>query len=135
MKLKLIVAALVLGSAVTYLAYAGVRKGWVYYVQVDQFAGDATYATQRVRLCGKVSPEGFAVLTGRRSAKFTLLGETKSVPVLFRGTIPDMFEPSCEAVVEGKLDAAGVFQADSLMTKCASKYEGGKMVPAPEKAQ
>jgi len=37
--------------------------------------------------------------------------------------VPDMFKSGAEIVVEGKQDAAGVFQADVLMTKCASKYE------------
>jgi hypothetical protein len=34
---KLWIAGIVLTSAVSYLAYAGARQGWVYYVSVDQF--------------------------------------------------------------------------------------------------
>ena len=34
-----------------------------------------------------------------------------------------MFKAGSEVVVEGQADAAGTFQADLMMTKCASKYE------------
>jgi cytochrome c-type biogenesis protein CcmE len=42
-----------------------------------------------------------------------------------------MFGPGKNVVVEGRRDPAGVFQADVLMTKCASKYEPG----SPHKAE
>jgi cytochrome c-type biogenesis protein CcmE len=132
---KLLVAALVLVSAVSYLAYAGARKGWVYYVQVDQFMADSQYKSQRVRLCGKVAADQLAIAPGRLGATFVILGEKERVPVNFRGAVPDLFKADCDVVAEGKLDDAGVFQADVIMTKCASKYENGKMVPAPEKGQ
>ena len=55
-----------------------------------------------------------------------LLGETKRVPVAFKGVVPDLFKAGSEVVVEGRLDQGGVFRADSVMTKCASKYESGE---------
>ena len=45
------------------------------------------------------------------------------MPVTYAGVLPDLFKPGGEVVVEGRLDAAGTFKADVLMTKCASKYE------------
>ena len=35
----------------------------------------------------------------------------------------ELFQAGAEVIVEGQQDAAGVFQADTLLTKCASKYE------------
>ena len=37
--------------------------------------------------------------------------------------VPDTFQADREVVVEGTLDESGVFRADTLLTKCASKYE------------
>jgi len=38
--------------------------------------------------------------------------------------VPDTFKPGAEVIVEGGFDSAsGVFGANSLMTKCPSKYE------------
>ena len=124
MKVKLIVAVLLVGSAVAYLAYAGVQKGWVYYLNVDQFTQDTQYHSQRVRLCGKVAEQNVIAKPAQLTASFALLGESSQVPVVYHGVIPDLFKPGCEVVVEGQLDDQGVFQSDVLMTKCASKYSG-----------
>jgi len=36
-RIKLIVAGTVIAAAVTFLAIAGVREGWVYFLPVDQY--------------------------------------------------------------------------------------------------
>ncbi len=125
MRLKLIVAAVVVGAAVTFLASASVKSGWVYYLEVDKYLAESQYRTQRVRLHGKVAEEGFAVSSSALTANFNLLGKTNKVTVAYKGVIPDMFQAGRDVVVEGKLNDAGAFQADVLLTKCASKYEAG----------
>ncbi|QNN24256.1 cytochrome c maturation protein CcmE [Planctomycetales bacterium ZRK34] len=122
-KAKITVAAVVLASALGLLAYAGVQRGWVYYMEVDGFLADASMHTQRIRLNGHVDDQDVVVESTDLKASFDLLGETGRVPVVYHGVIPAMFKPGCQVVVEGQLDEHGVFQADSLMTKCASKYQ------------
>ncbi len=119
---KLLIAGVVISVAVTLLAVAGVREGWVYYLPVDQFVSQETHRDQRVRLHGTVGQKDYEVRSTMLSAKFDLQGETRSIRVNYTGVIPDLFEPGREVVVEGRLDDAGVFEADTLMTKCASKY-------------
>jgi cytochrome c-type biogenesis protein CcmE len=48
---------------------------------------------------------------------------TATVPVVYRGSVPDLFRPGRDIVVEGRLQN-GVFVAlpGSLVTKCPSKY-------------
>ena len=124
-QVKLLVAGLILTSAIGYLAIAGVKSGWVYFVDVDKFLIDGQYRTQRVRIHGRVQKADFQVSPARLVASFRLGGESGSVPVHYRGNIPEMFGVEKNVVVEGKCDSAGVLQADVLMTKCASKYEPG----------
>jgi cytochrome c-type biogenesis protein CcmE len=121
---KLVTAGVVLVAAVGYLATAGAKSGWVYYLEVDHFLADSQYHSQRVRLHGKVASDRLEVSAAALSASFDLLGKSKSVAVQYRGGIPEMFEGGRDVVVEGQLDpATNVFRADVLMTKCASKYE------------
>jgi len=127
---KMLFGGIVVFLGVGYLAYASVKSGWVYYVDVGQFAADPAYQQQRVKLCGIVAAEGLAVNPAALSARFSVQGQGKSVPVNYHGVIPDMFAAGREVVIEGKVDSAGVFQADQMMTKCASKYEAGKTHPA-----
>jgi cytochrome c-type biogenesis protein CcmE len=127
MHIKLTFAGLVLVAGVTYLAVAGAKSGWVYHLPVDQFVTDAQYRTQRVRLCGTVEAEGLVSTPATLTASFSLKGDKQQIPVVYHGVIPEMFQAEREVVVEGRLNDAGVFQADVLMTKCASKYEDDKM--------
>jgi cytochrome c-type biogenesis protein CcmE len=56
------------------------------------------------------------------------IGGTATVPVVYTGSVPDLFNPGRDVSVRGTL-RNGVFVAerDSLVTKCPSKY-------APKKA-
>ena len=122
---KFVVAAVVLVGAFGYLALAGMQKGWVYFLDVQQYVSDPQYAHQRVRLHGKVGADAFDARVGATVAKFKLTAGEGELPVVYRGQIPDLFQAGRDVVIEGKRDAGGVFQADVLMTKCASKYETG----------
>jgi cytochrome c-type biogenesis protein CcmE len=120
---KIAFATVVFVGAISYLAFAGAKQAWVYHLTVDQFLSNPQYKMQRVRLCGTTDKDHFTATAGSLMASFVVKGTTANVPVEYHGTIPEMFKAGCDVVVEGKLDAAGTFQADVLMTKCASKYE------------
>ena len=55
---------------------------------------------------------------------------TASVPVVYRGSVPDPFRDGREVIVTGTMrDGTFVGQRDSLVTKCPSKFKskpGGK---------
>ena len=124
MRFKLIAAGFVVATAVGYLAFAGMKSGWVYYMDVDKYVADSQYHNQRVRVHGKVAEEGFSSSSSTLTAQFKIVGPTGgALPVSYRGAIPDMFQCGRDVVVEGKQGTDGVFHADVLMTKCASKYE------------
>ncbi len=121
-RIKLAVALLILLGAVVLLARAAAGGGYVYMMPVDDFVSSDTAQQKRARLTGVVCEENVDVSSALGVASFDLLGETGSLPVSYTGIVPDMFQPGNEVIVEGKLDENGTFQADILMTKCASKY-------------
>jgi cytochrome c-type biogenesis protein CcmE len=59
--------------------------------------------------------------------RFTLqeIGGTARVPVVYRGSVPDLFKLGRHVFLQGRLHN-GVFEAvpGSLVTKCPSKYVG-----------
>jgi len=122
-KLKLTVGAFVLLLAVSYLAIAGVKKGWVYFMPLDQYVADPTYQSRRVRLNGNVGEDQLQIDRAGLLAVFNLKGQSQQIRVEYHGMIPDMFRAHHEVVVEGQLGTDNVFHADMLMTKCASKYQ------------
>jgi cytochrome c-type biogenesis protein CcmE len=81
---------------------------------------------------GKVTIAGAAVgpLSGDAHGsglRFTLkeIGGTARVPVIYRGSVPDLFKLGRHVFLQGRL-RGGVFEAvpGSLVTKCPSKYAG-----------
>lgn len=123
LRTKLWVAGSILVGAVGYLTYAGIQAGGSYYMQVDAFVADPSYHDQRVRLHGKVGAADLVMDRDKLDASFHLLGETEKVSVAYHGVLPDLFKANCDVVVEGRLGPDGVFKADQVLTKCASKYE------------
>jgi cytochrome c-type biogenesis protein CcmE len=57
--------------------------------------------------------------------RFTIvdLEGDENLPVVYQGVVPDTFRVGNEVVIEGQLNSDGIFQADTLMPKCPSKYE------------
>ena len=123
MRIKLAVGACVFVGAITYLAFAGARQAHVYHLTVDQFLSDGQYRIQRVRLCGTVEDKHFSSSPASLTANFLLKGAKVELPVQYHGVIPGLFQAGRDVVVEGQLNGQGVFAADVMMTKCASKYE------------
>jgi cytochrome c-type biogenesis protein CcmE len=121
---KLLTATLGIGLAIAMLAWAGMKEGWVYYMSVDDFmAAEEPSPDKRVRLYGNAGENDFQVSHGGLWAKFDLEGERSVLRVEYAGVIPDMFHPGHEVIIEGRLNEQGTFMADTLMTKCGSRYE------------
>lgn len=121
LKWKLGIAGVIFAGAVVFLAMAGMEKGFAYTVGVEEFAAKAAqFQGKRIRICGVVGAE---VRQGSGGAEFTMQGKPHNVSVSFRGVVPDGLKEGAEVIVEGKSDGMGRFQADVLMTKCASKYD------------
>lgn len=121
-RIKLVIAAAALTASVSYLLFAGVKSGWVYFLEVDAFIAQERYHSQRVRLSGLVAEEDVTVDSANLLARFPLLGQTQRLNVEYRGVVPDTFKSGVEVILEGRLDDHGIFQANVLLTKCASKY-------------
>jgi cytochrome c-type biogenesis protein CcmE len=100
------------------------QSSWSYYYSVDDFAAaDKAMQEHSFRLAGRVQPGSVAHDLENLSLQFTLAGAQAQLPVRYTGVVPDNFVEDREVVVEGRLEPTGVFQADTLMTRCESKYQ------------
>ena len=117
---RLVVAlsiAAVLAVFLLYTSFAGGATPSLRPSQLGDHPGEVSLAG---RVVGPVT--GDAHGAGQR---FTLrdIDGTATVPVLYRGSVPDLFEVGRHVYMRGEL-RNGVFVAkkDSLVTKCPSKY-------------
>jgi cytochrome c-type biogenesis protein CcmE len=117
---RLVVALSVAAVLAIFLLYTSIAGGGTPQIQPSQLAGHHG----KVSLVGVVvgRPYGDAHGAGLR---FMLRDEKAvgTVPVLYHGTVPDLFRTGRHVVVDGRLHN-GTFVAtpNSLLTKCPSKY-------------
>ena len=120
------IALSVAAALAVFLLYASIAGGGTAMVQPSELDGRTT----QVSLAGHVvgSPTGDSYGKGLRfQVRDIKGGKTERVTVLYKGSVPDMFGPKRDIVVDGRLQN-GVFVAerDSLITKCPSKYAPDK---------
>jgi cytochrome c-type biogenesis protein CcmE len=121
---KTVIGLIVIGGGTGVFIYQAIQSSWAYYYSVDDFSANSSQVkNQSLRIAGKVKPNSIARDVQKMSLNFTLSGTTTEVPVYYKGTVPDNFAEDKEVVVEGRLDTAGMFQAEKLMTRCESKYK------------
>lgn len=121
---KTIIGIVVIGGGLGYFMYHAMQSSWSYYYSVDEFSSNTSVVKgNSFRVAGKVKPDSILKDLEKTNLSFILAGSISEVPVIYRGSVPDNFKADIEVVVEGRLDGAGVFQAETLMTKCESKYK------------
>lgn len=125
---KFIFAGALIVAAISYLMFSGINDSMVYYYSVGELqAQSSRLAGEGVRISGHVQPGTIErAENGTRVAFVVFERETDlTLPVVYEGLIPDTFKDEAEVVVEGIYDPnAPVFQANTLLAKCPSKYEG-----------
>ncbi|HIJ70421.1 MAG TPA: cytochrome c maturation protein CcmE [Planctomycetes bacterium] len=121
---KTLIGVVVIGGGIGYFMYQAMRSSWSYYYSVDEFsARSSEVGNASVRIAGRVKEGTVARQFQQMRLSFILAGSKSTVPVSYKGVVPDNFAEGIEVVVEGRLDKAGLFQADRLMTRCESKYK------------
>lgn len=123
-KRKFLIGGIVVILALSYLAYTGFESSAAYYYTVSEAVaqGNSVYG-ENLRINGNVAADSIKSDITTLTLKFSVTEGGKSLPVVYQGVVPDNFQADSEVVVEGYLDPSGVLQADSILTRCPSKYE------------
>ncbi len=118
--MRLVVALSVAAALAVFLLYSSIAGGGTPSLRPSSLAGH----TGKVALAGRVLEPvtGDAHGAGLHFRLRDVKGTT-TVPVVYTGSVPDLFRPGRDVVVEGHL-RNGVFVGTpgTLVTKCPSKY-------------
>ena len=119
---RLVIALSVAAALAVFLLYMSVAGGGTPMLQPSELDG----RTERVSLAGHVvgAPRGDAHADGLRFQLRDIRGgNTERVTVVYKGSVPDLFRPGRDIVVDGRLrDGTFVAVPGTLITKCPSKY-------------
>lgn len=130
-QLRVVAAGALVLAALVYLVGASLPQGTVYYQTVQELR-QRPADPRPVRVAGAVAEGSIQRGAAESRLRFELLDGGDRLPVVYRGVVPDIFGPNIEVVVEGQRDESGVFQAQTLLAKCPSRFESA--VPTPDGA-
>ena len=119
--------------AAVLLIVNGVRHTASLVLVPSQLAAESSSANlSRIRVAGRVSTEAIdyktepnieLLFTVNDPPGYSTTGlSTVSVPVIYRGLKPDMFQSGRDVIIDGAFKD-GALVASSLLTQCPSKYE------------
>lgn len=122
-KKRFLIGGIIVVLVIGYLAYDGFMNSATYYYTVGELneLGSSIYGDS-VRVNGKVAPGSIEQERAGLILRFTIVEGEESLPVVYRGVVPDAFSIENEVVVDGRLSSSGIFQADNILVKCPSKY-------------
>lgn len=120
--LQLAIVGLVILAAVGYLVYSGLRTN-VYYQTVSELQASGGASGKQVRLAGIVVPGSIVREEGTSTVRFQVADAGGSLPIVYKGAVPDIFGDEIEVVLEGKYNPSTGFVADTMLAKCPSKFE------------
>jgi cytochrome c-type biogenesis protein CcmE len=130
-RLVLIATALAVLSLAAGLALSALRDSIVFFVTPSELAAKPVENGKRLRLGGLVK-EGSLVREGL-TARFEVTDGKANFPVVYRGTLPDLFRERQGVVAEGAFDGGGAFRADTVLAKHDERYMPKEVAEALKK--
>jgi cytochrome c-type biogenesis protein CcmE len=121
-----------LGIAAT-LVLTAFEKNLVFFFTPSQVVANEAPQGRLFRIGGMV--EKGTVKRDGVEVRFVVTDTAKSIPVLYRGALPDLFREGKGVVAQGTLGADGVFQAREVLAKHDENYMPPEAADAVEKAQ
>lgn len=116
-------AAVVVLSGFGYLMYGGIGENLVLFVTPAELLAKGPDAVDRpMRLGGQVMPGTVRWDAAALDLRFTLQDEGGHIEVIATKAPPAMFREGQGVIVEGRLNAAGVFESSNLMVKHSNEY-------------
>jgi cytochrome c-type biogenesis protein CcmE len=126
-QMKFAIGSVVIILTLSYLAYSGYQESKTYYRTVPELLAmkDQVYDV-RLQVSGDVIPGSI-----QRDGKVVnfVIGEapqTLQIKYVGKDPLPDTLIDRATAMATGKMGRDGVFIADTMLAKCASKYEKEK---------
>lgn len=120
------IAFIVMGLAglgiATSLVLSAFRSNLVFFFSPSQVVAKEAPVNRTFRVGGLVEQGSLKRDNDGLTVRFTVTDTAHSVPVVFKGIIPDLFKEGRGCVAEGRVGADGVFYADKVLAKHDENY-------------
>ena len=122
-----------LGAAAA-LVLAAFQKNLVFFFTPTQVAAHEAPEGRTFRIGGLVEKGTVQRQSDGVTVRFIVTDTAKSIPVEYRGALPDLFREGKGVVAQGQLGSDGVFRAREVLAKHDENYMPPEAKEAVEKA-
>jgi len=112
-------ASLSIAAALVLNAF---NRNLVFYFTPTQVATKEAPVARDFRLGGLVVEGSLRRDADGLTSRFTVSDTVLSIPVVYRGILPDLFKEGRGCVAQGKIGADGTFYADQVLAKHDENY-------------
>ena len=125
------IAALGIVTALVLMAF---QENLVFFFTPTEVAENKAPQGRTFRIGGMVEKGSVRRQADGVTVQFVVTDTAKTLPVLFKGALPDLFREGKGVVAQGRLDADGVFRASEVLAKHDENYMPPEAKDAVDKA-
>jgi cytochrome c-type biogenesis protein CcmE len=122
----------------TYLVASAFRKNLVFFFSPTQVVAKEAPINRTFRVGGLVENGSLKRDGDGLTVRFIVTDTVASVPVVYKGILPDLFKEGRGCVAQGKIGSDGVFHAEQVLAKHDENYmppEAGAAIDKAKHAQ
>jgi len=131
----MIVGGLAVVAVAAALVLSAFRQNLVFFFTPTQIASNEAPVNKSFRVGGLVEPGSVKRLPDGVTVQFVVTDTAKSIPVAYRGALPDLFREGKGVVTQGRLGADGVFHATEVLAKHDENYTPPEAAEAVKRAR
>jgi cytochrome c-type biogenesis protein CcmE len=109
-------------SIAAALALKAFNRNLVFYFTPSQVAAKEAPVSRDFRLGGLVVVGSLTRDADGLTTRFSITDTVLSMPVVYRGILPDLFKEGRGCVAQGKIGTDGTFDADQVLAKHDENY-------------
>jgi cytochrome c-type biogenesis protein CcmE len=122
-------------SLAAFLVASAFRENLVFFFSPTQVAAKEAPVDRPFRIGGLVEDGTLKRDADGLTVRFTVTDTAASVPVVYKGILPDLFKEGRGCVAQGKIGPDGVFQAEQVLAKHDENYMPPEAGEAIDKAK
>lgn len=130
-RIGFIVAGLAGLGVAAFLAAQAFRSNLVFFYSPTEVVAKAAPVGRTFRVGGLVEKDTLKRDNDGLTVRFSVTDTAQSIPVVYKGILPDLFKEGKGCVAQGHVGADGVFYADQVLAKHDENYmppEAGKAI-------
>src|SRR5438128_6091622 len=121
-RITFIVASLAAIGLATWLVLGAFRQNLVFFFSPTQVATKEAPVNKTFRIGGLVENGSLKRESDGLTIRFTVTDTANTIPVAYKGIMPDLFKEGRGCVAQGRVGSDGVFYADQIMAKHDENY-------------